>query len=296
MKKSKLYNVRRKCQVIAQRLTTYEFMSKVYFRIVLKKKLNLKNPKSLNEKLQWLKLNEWPYNEDAIKCADKYRVREYIEKKNLGEYLNDLLFVWDRAEDIDFDALPKSFVLKCNHGCGYNIICPDKDLLDVKETREKLKKWMDEDFGHFNAEPHYSKIKRKIICEKYLGGDINNYNIFCLNGEPQFISVIKGLGAGTDESLTYYYANGEVAPFKSEAYPINDEALPSCIEKMKEIARELAKEFPFLRADFYHVDGKILLSEMTFTPGGCLIPFSPDKYDAELGKLLDITDLMKGRK
>ena len=151
---------------------------------------------------------------------------------------------------------------------------------------------MDEDFAKYNAEPHYSKIKRKIICEKHLG-DVVNYNIFCCNGKPVFFSVIQGLGSGIDEALTYYWADGSKAPFQSLAYPNSDKPLPVSLEKMKELATKVAENFPFVRVDFFEAEGKIVFSELTFTPGGALIPFNPAKYDDELGKMLDISQLLK---
>lgn len=296
MKHGFMYKIRRKLQVLAYNLTSPKFVSKFYFKQVLGYKLNLDDPKTLNEKIQWLKLYEWPNNPIAIQCASKYNVRQYVEEKGCGKYLNELLYVWDDANDVDWDALPEQFVLKCTHGCGYNIICADKSKLDLAEAKKKLKRWMKEDFSKFNAEPHYSKIKPQIVSDKFLGSDIANYNIFCFNGEPQFISVIEGLGAGVDEALTYYYADGNIAPFRSEAYPISDKKLPDCIEEMKNVARILSADVPFVRVDFYLVDGKILISELTFTPGGGLIPFSPREYDKELGEKLDISNLVNGAK
>lgn len=295
MKHNALYKMRRKLQVLAYNFTSPEFVSKIYFKKVLGYKLDLKEPKTLNEKIQWLKLYEWPNNPIAIQCASKYNVRAYVEEKGCGKYLNDLLGVYDSVDEIEWDKLPERFVLKGTHGCGYNIICADKTKLQEKEAKKKLKKWLKEDFGKFNAEPHYSKMKPQIVCDKFLGSDIANYNVFCCNGEPLFISVIEGLGAGVDEALTYYYANGEIAPFKSRSYPISDKKLPECVEEMKDVARILAKDVPFVRIDFYLVEGKILLSEMTFTPGGGLIPFAPIEYDKVLGEKLDISELIKAK-
>ena len=296
MKEGKLYNIRRKLQTIAYDILSPERISKIYFSHVLGYKLNLENPKTLNEKLQWLKLYEWPDNPIAVACGGKYTVREYVENKGCGEYLNDLLYVWDSVDEIDWEALPQQFALKCTHGCRYNIICSDKSKLDIELAKKKLRKWMKEDFGKFNAEPHYSRMKPQIICDRFLGADITNYNIFCLNGKPEFISVIEGLSAGKDETLTYYYADGNIAPFKSEAYPISSKPLPECIETMKSIATKLSEDVPFVRVDFYYVDGRILLSEMTFTPGRATIPFSPIKYDEELGNKLDISNLLAAKK
>ena len=293
MQKSVIYKIRRKCQVVAHNLFGNEAMSKIYFRIILKRKLNLKNPTTFNEKLQWLKLFYWPNNEKAIICADKYKVREYLIEKGYGEYVNELYGVWESADDIEWDSLPEQFVLKCNHGCGYNILCNDKSQLDTKKTEKQLDKWLKEDFSKFNAEPHYGRIKPYAICEKYLGGNIVNYNIFCCNGEPKFFSVIEGLSGGTDEALTYYYADGRKAEFYSAAYPQSEKPLPECLNKMKELATEISKEFPFVRVDFFEIDGKIIFSELTFTPGGALIPFAPPEFDAKLGGLLNISNEMK---
>lgn len=295
MKEGRIYNLRRKCQALAYGILSKERISKIYFSHVLGYKLNLDDPKTFNEKLQWLKLYEWPNNDIAIQCGDKYTVREYVEKKGCGEYLNELLYVWDSVDEIDWDSLPQQFALKCTHGCRYNIICSDKDKLNIDEAKKKLKRWMKEDFGKFNAEPHYSKMKPRIVCDKFLGSDIVNYNIFCVNGKPELISVIQGLSAGKDETLTYYYADGTIAPFKSAAYPISSESLPECIETMKNVATKLAEDVPFVRVDFYYVDGKILLSEMTFTPGRATIPFSPITYDKVLGDKLDISSLVKDK-
>lgn len=292
MGKGIVYKVRRKMQVMAYNLTSPEFMSKVYTRIVLKKKLNLKTPTTFNDKLQYLKLNYWPECADAIVCADKYKVREYLIDMGLGEYVNEIYGVWDRAEDIDFDALPDKFVLKCNHGCGYNIIVGDKSKLDISQTRKTLNGWLDEKFEKFNAEPHYGKIQPKIICEKHLG-DVVNYNIFCCNGKPVFFSVIQGLGSGVDEALTYYWADGSKAQFQSMAYPNSNKPLPESLDTMKDLATKVAERFPFVRVDFFEVEGKIVFSELTFTPGGALIPFNPPEYDYKLGQHLDISGVLK---
>ena len=293
MKGGAIYRIRRKLQVLALEATSPEFMSKMYFKIVLGYKLDLKNPKTFNEKLQWLKLYQWGSDPRVIQCADKYAVRSYIESVGKKEILNDLLYAWDDADQIDWDLLPNQFVLKCNHGCGYNIICPDKSKLDKDDAISKLKKWMSEDFSKFNAEPHYGKIKRKIICEKFLEGEVINYNIYIFNGKAVFLSVAGGLGDGVDEHLTYYNPDGSVAPFKNRDYPAQRDELSPLLPKMIETAEYLAKGFPMVRVDLFDVKGSIILSEMTFTPGGGLIPFDPVEADMELGKKLDISELIR---
>lgn len=289
--KSCLYNLRRKCQALACNLTSPEFISKIYFKIVLGYTLNLKNPKSFNEKLQWLKLNYWPNNKKAIICADKYRVREYI--KSIGEehLLNDIFYAWDKVDDIDWEKLPERYVLKCNHGCGYNLFCRDKATFDIEDAKSKLKQWMSEDFGKFNAEPHYDNIPKKIICEKLLDGEVINYNIYCFNGKPVFFSLAGGLGDGIGEHLTYYNVDGTKAIFKNRMYPVHNNKISPKLKEMVSIAEKVSKDFPMVRVDLYDINGKIILSEMTFTPGGALIPLEPIECDFKLGEMLDIKDL-----
>ena len=166
---SLLYKARRKCQVIAHKIMPDETMCRFYSRILLKKKVDLKNPKTFNEKIQWLKIHDYPTNQLVIDGADKYKVREYVKKKGLGDILVPLIGHWDKPEDIDWDSLPDKFVLKCNHGCAYNILCNDKNKFDKVEATKRLKKWMKEDFGAFNIETHYSQIKPHITCEEFLG-------------------------------------------------------------------------------------------------------------------------------
>ena len=284
-----IYRLRRKLQQAASYVCGKAFLSKVYYRINVGEKLNLKSPKAFTEKLQWLKLYYCPNEPKVIQCADKYRVRDYIESIGEGQILNELIGVFDSADDIDWDSLPDSFVLKCNHGCGYNIICPDKSKLDIKEATKKLNKWMKEDYSRYAIEPHYSKIQRKIVCEKYLGDKVVNYNIYCLNEEPVFFSLISGLGDGVDEKLTYYYVNGEKAEFKNGAFETDNAVLSEKLPEMVEYARKLSKGFPMVRVDLFDIEGRIILSEMTFTPGSAFLRIEPYSADIELGKKLNIT-------
>lgn len=285
--------MQRKLRAAAFRMTSAEFVSKVYFRIVLKRKLHLDAPKSFNEKLQWLKLYYWPNEDKAIQCADKYAVREYIRSIGKESVLNELYDVWDDTNDIVWDDLPDSFVLKCNHGCGYNIICPDKKLLDRAETIRQLDQWMHENYSEFGAEMHYAKIPRKIVCEKYLGDRVINYNIYVFNGKAVFLSVAGGLGDGKDEHLTYYYPDGRMAPFRNARFEAKEEELSPLLPDMIDMAESLSEGFPMVRVDLFDIEGHIVLSEMTFTPGCALIPFSPDGADAAIGDLLDISALIR---
>lgn len=285
-----IYRLRRKLQVLAYKIFSNETMSKIYYKIVLNKKLDLKNPKTLNEKLQWYKLNYFPYNPLVIQCTDKYLVREYIEKKGLGKYLTNLLGAWDNAKEIDWDKLPDKFMLKCNHGCAYNILCSNKKELDIKNVTKQLNKWLKEDFGAFNIEIHYSKIrKHKIICEEFLGEVITDYKFYCFNGVPEFFYVSNDLINDRQAQIGFFNIDGSKLPLVREDYKsINEIVLPEFYDEMLETAKELCSDFPFVRVDFFIANNRFYFAELTFTPSAAMMPLKPEEYDYKWGELLDI--------
>ena len=285
-----LYKIRRKCQVIAYKLFSNEFLSKFYFKIVLKEKLDLNNPKTFNEKLQWLKLYNYPNNDLIEKCTDKYTVREYIEEKGYANTLVPLLGVWDSPNDINWQELPEKFVLKCSHGCAYNLICKNKEKLDKISTKKQLDTWLKEDFGAFNIELHYSKIKHhKITCEEFLGENLTDYKFFCFNGKPKFIYVSNDLIHDRQAKIGFFYLDGSKMDLKRTDYKNIDEIdLPSFYNEMLDMASNLCKEFVFVRVDFFVTNNRYYFAELTFTPSACMMPFNPKQIDLEWGKLLDI--------
>lgn len=294
---SLIYKARRKAQVIAHKLFSDEMMSKFYFKVVLKKKLNLETPQTFNEKLQWLKLYYFPQNKLAVQCADKYAVRNHIEEKGYGNLLVPLVGNWKEAKEINWDKLPEKFVLKCNHGCAYNLVCSDKALLDKKATVKQLNEWMKEDFGAFNIELHYSAIKQHMItCEEYLGENITDYKFFCFNGIPKYIYVSNDLIHDRQAQIGFFYLDGSKMPLTRDDYTdIPSVELPSFFDEMKTMAEDLSKDFPFVRVDFFLANDTYYFAELTFTPGACMMPFNPEKYDLEWGKELDISELMSRR-
>lgn len=289
-----LYAIRRKIQVMATKATSYEFMSHIYYYIKFRKKLNIKNPTTFNEKIQFLKLNYFPYDKNVVRCTDKLLVRDYLEEKGLGKYLNKLIGVWDKWEDVNWGELPQKFALKCNHGCGYNIICEDKNELLEKEVGKKINKWLAEDFSLFNAEKHYTSIVPKVICEEYLGEDIVDYKFFCFNGKPEFFYIAQGFGHGVNERMAFFNIDGTKAPFTRKEYNEfkGEISLPNRLEEMIEVSKILSSDFPFVRVDFFEIDGRIIFSEMTFTPGGGLMIIHPDEYYEKWGNLLDISKVV----
>ena len=270
-----------------------EMVSKIRYKNVFGTELNLDDPKTFNEKLMWLKLNKYANDPLVSQCSDKYAVREYVEKCGLGETLNELLGVWDRASEIPWDKLPKRFAIKCNHGCGYNLICQDKSKFDTQKATEQLDTWMKEDFWKEYAEVHYKTIPKKIICEKYLEGKNDalpvDYKIYCFHGKPVFIGNFIERDIVTDEILRGYF-DLDWNPSPVFRYEMKTELFerPKSLEKMLEYAQILSRPFPFVRVDFYEVDGKIYFGELTFTPTGCLATYYTDEAQRKLGELLNV--------
>lgn len=288
-----LYKVRRKMQVAAYHILPNKFLSKIYYRIIMKEKLNLKEPKTFNEKVQWLKLYYFPNNSLAVQCADKYQVRDYIKKKGFEQKLTKLLGVWENAEDIDWDLLPNKFVLKCTHGCAYNIVCKDKETFDKKAATKQLNKWLREDFAAFNVELHYGKIKpRRIIAEEFLGDRLIDYKFFCFHGQPQFLYIACDMIHDRQSQMGFFDIEGNRIPLIREDYgDIGEIEISSCFNEMIETAKILAEDFPFVRVDFFKTDESYVFAELTFTPSAAMMPINPKKYDVEWGKLLNLFDL-----
>lgn len=291
MKDGMLKRIRRKGQYIAAAILPDEFLNGIYSKAVIGYKGNLKNPQTFNDKMQWYKLFYCANNKLVSQCADKYEVRPYLEAKGCGEYLNELYGVWDNEKDICWDNLPNQFVLKCTHGCAYNIICPDKSCLDVEASRKKISKWMHEDFGRFNLERHYSHMKPRIICEKYLGGNMTDYKFFCFNGKVEFMYISEGLDHDDTATIAFFDRDGNPSPFRRNDYAVNVEAkIPKEFRQLLDLSEKLAEDFPFVRVDWFDVGGKIYFSELTFVPCAGMMPFNPQEYDHKCGKLLDLTN------
>ena len=262
---------------ITHKIAPFHYDAVRYYRII-GKKLDWENPTSVSQKLIWL--NRYDQNPLKVKCADKYRVRDYVAECGLDEINVPILGVWDRVEDIEWDKLPNQFVLKTNHGCGTNIICKDKSILDIEDAKRKLKEWLKIDFGKICNEQHYSNIQRCILAEEYLpmGEYPLDYKIHCFNGEPYCFLFYPQHDENTCIRVSYsldwkrkYYIKGE------EQYQ-NEIPKPKFLNEMLEYARILSKPFPYVRVDFYEVDDKLYIGELTFTSFGNMIEYyyTPD--------------------
>lgn len=252
---------------------------KIYYRMKFHKKLNLKEPKTFNEKIQWLKLN----NKNIVynKMVDKYKVREYIKDKIGEEYLIPLLGVYEKVEDIDFETLPNQFVIKCTHDSGGLVICRDKTQLDIKSVKKKINKSLRRNYYYYSREWPYKDVKPRIIIEKYMedkkSKELLDYKFFCFNGQPMFIYISEGLENHETAKISFLDMNFKKEKFKRTDYR-EFESLPSKpvnFEKMKEISKKLSKGHPFLRVDLYEINNKIYFGELTFSPCGGYIPIDP---------------------
>ena len=250
---------------------------------------DLDNPRTFNEKIQWMKLHS--ENELYTVLADKYLVREWVAEKIGEEYLIPLIGAWDDFDDIDFDKLPEKFVLKANHGCKYNYIVYDKSKFNQADARNKFSRWMKENFAWNSLELHYKNIPRKIIAEEYLENsdkNLNDYKIFCFNGKPKYIMYV------TDrmESIksAFYDLDWNLMPFVFNFPRYTGEVeRPPQLEEMIRLAEILAEGFPHVRVDFYALnDGSIKFGEMTFTTSSGFCRWEPAEYNRILGDMIEL--------
>ena len=268
---------------------------KAHFYLRFGYELNLKNPTTFSEKLQWLKL--YDRRPEFTKMVDKYEAKKYASSIIGEEYIIPTLGVWDRAEDIEWGKLPDQFVLKCTHDSGDLIICKDKSKLNKENAIKKLNEGIKRDYYKVWREWPYKNVPRRIIAEKYIEPapdlqDLPDYKFFCFNGEPKYCQVISG--RNTNMCCDFFDIDWNHQPFhEPETYPFSEHLLekPSKYDEMWNLARSLAIDKPFSRIDFYEVEGKVYFGEITFFPTGGIGGFSPDKYDRIFGDLINIENI-----
>ena len=265
---------------------------KLRFYAQMRRKLDLANPQTFNEKLQWLKLHD--RKPEYTRYVDKYLVREYIAEKLGEEYLIPLLGVWDDPDEIDFDALPDQFVLKCNHNSGIGMcICKDKSSLDIKKVKKELRRGLKQDYYLTGREWPYKNVPRKIIAEKFItdeSGGLVDYKFFCFNGRVDCVMVCLDRHLGDtkfyffDEEWNLKRLNkrGLSAP---EGFTVRK---PDCMNEMFSIAKKLSVGIPFLRVDLYECGDRIYFGEMTFFPDSGFDPNLLPETDQYFGSLIDL--------
>lgn len=273
------------------------------YRYVFKKPINLKNPKDLNEKILWAKLfsdtSRW------TDLADKYKVREYVEGLGLGQYLVKLYAVWYSAADVDFDALPDTFIIKANNGDGKgtNKIIRKSELTEEKkvELLKMIDEWLHrKNIGALHAEPQYKGMKPCVIAEEVLplepgATSLTDYKIWCFNGKAYYVWVCNDRSGGGNSAhvMTYdldWNPHPEFSVFNSDYLKGEIMPRPDNLDEMLSVAEKLSAGFPELRVDMYNVQGKIFFGELTFTSQGGFMDFYTPEFNKKLGSYFDIKD------
>jgi hypothetical protein len=252
-----------------------------------------KNPRTFDEKLLWLNLYWW--HPLKARCADKFAVRSYVEEHGMGHLLTELYGVYAHSNEIDFAKLPDRFVLKCTHGCGFNVFCRDKSQFDVKGSKQILDSWMKFDYCTFSGEVHYASLEPRIICEAYLEGlpgkPINDYKVYCFHGKAHCTLACTERQTGTTKFDFYDREwKNKLRYSKSSLLANRSIPKPEAYGEIIEAAEKLSKPFPFVRMDFYSVNGKAVFGEMTFTPHGCIDTGVTDLGQEVMGNLLKLPE------
>lgn len=275
-----------------QRFLTDEQSIRLKYRCALKKELNLENPQTFTEKLNWQKL--YDRNPLYTKLVDKYEVKKYVADLIGDEYLIKTIGVYDTANQIDFNSLPSQFVLKCTHDSGDIIICKDRNVLDIDNARKKLNKGLQNNFYYDSREWPYKNVRPRIIAEEYMEDskthELRDYKFFCFDGRVECMFVASDRQNREEPyfdffDMDYHHLKIRNGHPNSENLP----AKPLRFEKMKELASILSKGLPQVRVDFYEVDGKVYFGEFTFFHFGGFTPFEPVEWDYKLGSWIDLS-------
>ncbi len=264
---------------------------KILYRLSMGETCNLKNPVKYNEKLQWLKLHD--RKPEYARMVDKYEVRGYIAETIGEEYLIPCYGVFDSFEEIDFSKLPEQFVLKCTHDSGSVEICKDKAKFDFEGAKDRLTGAMGKNYYNTYREWPYKNVKPRIIAEKYMvdkcSNDLNDYKIMCFNGAVKCAFTCTERFDKEGLKVTFFDDQWNALPFTRKYPRANQEiAKPQHFDEMKRIAEKISHEIPFIRVDFYEVNGNLYIGELTLFPGSGLEKFEPAEWDEILGNWLDL--------
>lgn len=254
--------------------------------------LHLDDPQRFTEKIQWCKLNAMDAEKSML--ADKYAVRAWVAGRIGEQHLIPLLGVWDDPDDIDFSALPDSFVLKTNNASGTNIIVHDKSKLNVNKVRTRLRRWLDIEFGWLVFEPHYLPIRPRIIGEQLVsnadGSEAFDYKFHCFGGEPRYVRLDIDRHLESHSRVTFDMG-WRIQDWAEGSYPkpacIPER--PPCFDELVKMVGKLAEGFSYVRVDFYVIDDRPLFGEMTFCSGSGFEKIRPDEWDYKLGNMWDLS-------
>jgi hypothetical protein len=275
-----------------------------YYHRTFGYRLNLRNPRTFNEKIQWMKL--YDRNPLYTRLADKYLVRDYVRDRIGAEHLVELLCACDATDEINWDSLPPRFAMKVNHGAGWVILCNDKEKVDCSDAEAKLNEWLGSNFYRGFREWQYKDIPRKILVERMIDGDpelgLLEYKFFCFSGTPRVIqtNVVTNEEEGDRRKrISLLYLDTDWTPFDAslELYPRAEKTIPRPpnLERMLDMASVLSRGLPFCRVDLYSVAGRILFSEMTLSPCAGLLRLSPWGFDRLLGDYFELPERKQRR-
>lgn len=254
---------------------------------------DFKNPKTYNEKLQWLKL--YDRKNEYSTMVDKFKVKEYVAKKIGKEYvIPSVGGAWETFGEINFESLPSQFVLKTNHDCGGIVICKDKNKFNISEAEKFLNKHLKNNYFMGMREWPYKNVKPVIFAEEYMvddsGYELKDYKFFCFNGKPKIMFIASDRQSDSEETkFDFYDMDFKKMPF-TNGHPNSDKEIecPKSFEEMKILAEKLSAGIPQLRVDFYEIKGKIYFGELTFFHWSGLVPFNPEEWDYKLGSWIDL--------
>ena len=264
----------------------------IYYRRIFGRKLNLKEAKTFNEKIQWLKL--YDRNPTYSKMVDKYEAKNYVENKIGKEYIIPTLGVWEEFDKINFSELPNQFVLKTTHDSGGVVIVKDKDKMNLVKTKKIIEDSLNNNYYLQGREWPYKNVKHRIIAEKYMvdesGYELKDYKFFCFNGIAK-VMFIASDRQNTNEETKFDFFDMEFnhLPF-TNGHPNSNKIIikPKSFEKMKKLAEILSEGIPQVRIDFYDINGNIYFGEMTFSHWSGFVPFIPDEWDYRLGSMINL--------
>lgn len=273
-----------------------ELYLKMRFRKKLHRSLNLNNPLTFNEKIQWLKL--YDRKAEYTQMVDKYEAKAWAAKRIGNDYIVPTLGIWDRFDAIDFEQLPEQFVLKCTHDSGGSVICRSKSTFDQNAARKKLEKALKTNYYLHGREWPYKHVKPRLLAEQYLEDPsskqstqgITDYKFYCFSGKPKFLYLSQGLEDHASARISFVDLNWQFSPYRRSDYPPFDQLppKPACFDEMVALAERLSEGLAFLRVDLYQIDGRVFFSELTFSPCSGLMPFENPEHDAQIGRMLTL--------
>lgn len=273
-------------------LMSDEAYIKKEFKLNMGYDLDLSNPRTFNEKLQWLKLHD--HQERYTTMVDKFEAKKYVGKIIGEEYIIPTLGIYENVDEINFDELPNRFVIKCTHDSGGIIICKDKRKLNIEVTKSKINKFLKRKFYYVHREWPYKNVKPRIIIEKYMedknSQSMKDYKFFCFNGSPEIMYLSEGLENHKTAEMSFFDMDFKMVDCRRKDYrPLHYVPnKPKNFEKMKKFASILSTNIPHVRVDFYEINGKLYFGELTFFTASGYIPFATEEWDKKLGDMIDL--------